>query len=741
MEQLILKNFLGKNLKASPFDIEHHQSQTIDGFEISKVIGSLVRSFGYKMATNLLGNQYTNFLKLNGMDSGAFIGRIGTWRYNNTNLYLAYDKTHDRVYFWNNSIGGWEQLDYSTSYNYDDPLFFTRQDALIVSAGIGATNYPVFIKYYNARKVFGSSTNNQSADYYNYKLNDLSFGGFVGFASNSYAYPGDLKSGFYIYYACAVYDGVQNGSISEMILPTKITTSKSIQLTIAGYPTQLPRRVTHIKIFRAYAEKEFGDPWQSAYHLVTIPVENNVDELPVILSGKGTYDEETLTVDGLGNYTVSDDVFIGFYLALWKSGESKIYKKITDNDTTKFTIENGSGLEDGRDYYWEVISYWIYSSGIGTLKFLDYVFDLTSLLTDNLNRTTKEVNKYNFKYLVVHNGRAFYAPIYDVAKGEILDSVIGVSNINGDGNSEYDVITNFINVKDFGVSQITGMGKILDFIIIFTYENILKLNIATGNMLSWELVESLEHSGCIAPNSLTYIWSNEFKFNGYFYRSADGYRVFDGYKSQLISMPIEEAGYQPFHVTDPTEAVGSYNPQTKQWIISYPTDRIIHIFDLISGEWLERSFPDKIYSFCVDRNSILLGTNGSKIFAFTNDGTSDLTDYDGTKINPIWKSKVYNCDLPGVTKIAKYISLVYRSDTPIQLRWYLNRSSSPKSPNSLTAFPSQSTLQTRLIGMPLSQRFDEIEFEIGLSETYKSSNTVLQIDELRLLFDVEKLRK
>ena len=758
MEQLVIKNFLGKNLKASAFDIEHHQCQEISDFEISKIVGSLVRSLGYEIATNILGSNYDDFYKKNGMDGTAIIGNIFEWRTGraspNNKLYVAWDNVNDKIYYWNNANLGWTELDDSESFAYDKARFFERDNALIISAGIGSTNYPVFIKYYDVRSILGGS-DNQLAGYYDHRLNDLSYDTNFSLTLTAYQNLGDLEAGAYFYYACLVYDDVQNGDVSNKIQMKELTTEDSIVIKIGIENTDgdgINRRVTHIKLLRAYASYTSGDPfsdldtpitqpWVAAHLVATIPLDNNTDALHVNLSGEGTYTQAILGIDGLSSFSVSNDMFIGMYLALWQSGGTKIYKRITDNDTNDFTLADGTGLTDGYTYLWEVVSYWWDNGANYECYVADKIFALPTLITDNINRSSQVVHPYNFKYLLTHDKRTFYAPLYNIDDGKEYKNRIGISNINGNGDYEHDVIRHFINMQDYGVEEITGLGKILDFIIIATYRDLFKINTSSGNIFTWELNETLEDAGCIAPDSWTYIWGQEFKYNGYFYRSSNGYRVYDGYKSQLISMQIEEEGYQPFNITTPTEAVGSYNPKTKQWIISYPTDSIVHRLDLLTGEWLESSYADEFDEFCVTKDGYLLGTDGDKIVVFTNDGASDLTDHDGTSISPSWKSKAYDCEKPGIGKIAKFIILKYKSNTAIQIRWYLNRSSTAKTLNNTDVFAAQSSLKTKTVGLPTSQRFDEIEFRIDLKTANKASNTILQIDELIVLYEVDTLRK
>jgi len=758
MEQLVIKNFLGKNLKASAFDIEHHQCQEISDFEISKIVGSLVRSLGYEIATDILGANYIDANKKTGATTMT-IGNIFEWRTGraspNDKLYIAWDSTNDKIYYWNNSSSQWTQLDDSVTFVYDKARFFERNNALIISAGIGATNYPVFIKYYDARTILGATSVNQAAGYYDGRLNYFPWN--TNFAVTSTVYAsidfGNLSPGWYYYYACLVFDDVQNGDMSNRLRTygSSVSFANVVKITISTINgNAIDRRAGYLKIFREYSPFVASDDlapentvrsWANSYLLATLNIENNPDELNVIVSGEGTFTLSTLTIDGLSVEDVANDMFIGFYLVLQRLGGTKYYKRITDNTTSTFTIADGTGLSNGLTYQWSVVSYWWIDGTDYVCYIMDRIFTLTTSAINDLNRNSQKVNPYNFKYLLPHDKRSFYAPLYDINSSKEMKNVIGVSNINGNGNYEPDVIRHFINMQDYGVEEITGLGKILDFVIIATYRDLFKINTSSGNIFTWELNETLEDAGCIAPDSWTYIWGQEFKYNGYFYRSSDGYRVYDGYKSQLISMQIEEEGYQPFNITTSTEAVGKYNPKTKQWMVSYPTDSIVHKLDLLTGEWLETNYADEFDEFCVTKDGYLLGTDGDKIVVFTNDGTSDLTDHDGTSISPSWKSKVYDCEKPGIGKIAKFIILKYKSNTAIQVRWYLNRSSTAKTLNNTDVFASQSSLQTKTVGLPTSQRFDEIEFKIDLKTVNKASNTILQIDELRMLYEVDTLRR
>ena len=756
MEELIIKNFLGKNTKASAFDIEHHQAQEIKNFEISKIIGSLIKSFGYEIATDMLGSEYTSTAKAAGLNNPYAIGNIFEWNTGraspNDKLYIIWDSISDRIYYWDNTTG-WVRLDDSATYVYDKVRFFERDNALIVSSGIGATNYPLFIKYFDARTILGAASANQAAGYYDGKLNDLAWNTGFSMEISKFADFGDLEAGWYYYYGCLVYDDVQNGNVGNMIKSVETLTDKYLLLKLSITSTNgdaINRRATHIKIFRSYAGFAAGDPfsdldvpvtqpWTSSYLVATIPLDNDTDALHVNCSGEGTYTLSTLKVSGLSNLDVSNDMFIGFYLALWQSGGTKVYQRITDNDGTNFTLASGTGLTDGQTYLWEVVSYWWLNGTNYECYIADRTFALTTIITSDLNRSSQKTNPINFKYMLTHNKFAYYAPLYLREDSEEKKNVLGISNINGDGNEEYDVVRHFINLKDYGVEEITGFGKILNYIIIFTYNDLFKIDTSSGNIFSWSLLETLENVGCIAPDSLTFIWDENYKYKGWFYRSNDGYRVYDGYSSRLISIEIEESDSFPFEVTSGTEAIGEYNPVTKQWIVSYPTDSLIHKLDLLSGEWLEADYADEFDEFCLTRSDRLLGTDGSKIVVLTNDGSNNLTDHDGTAISPSWKSKVYNCQRPGIGKIAKFLAITYKSDTAIRFRWYLNRSTTPKDLNN--ALPAQTKLQTKVIGLPTSQRFDEIELELDLTTANEATNTDFQVDELRLGYLIDTIRK
>ena len=42
-----INDFLGKNFKADPLDIQHHEAKTLDSFDVSTKPGSLVKRKGY----------------------------------------------------------------------------------------------------------------------------------------------------------------------------------------------------------------------------------------------------------------------------------------------------------------------------------------------------------------------------------------------------------------------------------------------------------------------------------------------------------------------------------------------------------------------------------------------------------------------------------------------------------------------------------------------------------------------
>lgn len=749
LQELIIKNFLGQNTKASAYDIEHHQCRQITNFEISKIIGSLYKSFGYKIATAIIGNNYIEANKKAGQ-SGLKIGTLHEWRTGlaspQDSLFVVWDSANQEIVYWNNGVPEWTRLDSGTS-GYTKGRFFTRDGSLLVAGGTASTDIPRLIDYYPARTIF--SAFNQSAGFYETYANRFPWDSQLTFETWINAGGGgNLRTGeYYAYYAALVYDDGQIGEVVGPLdafspySPTGDDIAVRIIIYVADWISSFNRRATGIALFRSHYETwgiKSSTPYIDSYYLGTIPLNNQ--NMPVIASGQGQYIASGTYV--FGGYGMPNHLYDYFYLALWQSGgdDNKIYKRIINFEGNKFYLENGTGLVDLESYMYDIVTYWWhYTTGNSLIcYFLDDTQELTTSFYDRCQRGTKHNVPINYSYALSHDKRMWYAPVYDVKADKLMLDAVGISNINGEGFYEYDVIPNVLKLGAYGVEKITGLGRILDFIILFTYTDIFKINVSSGSVFAWELVETLENVGVIAPDSLTYIWGVEFKYSGWFYRSADGYRVYDGYRSTLISFELEEENAIPFTATNPEEAVGEFNPLTRQWIVSYPTDGKIHKLDLISGEWLTSTFPDEVDAMCVTRKDRLLTTDEDTIFCHTHDTDEILLHHGSYDISPLWFSKFYNCQLPGITKVAKFLIVTYKSNTWFYLRWNIDGGSYNYAfLNEEQVLCAESSLKTKVIPFPTSVRFDTINFYIAIPNALHATNTSLQIDEIRLQYYVD----
>ena len=62
MFKIEINDFLGKNLKADSFDLNNHEAQTLDGFDISTKPGALIKRKGF---TNQVGQGKNFYYSLN----------------------------------------------------------------------------------------------------------------------------------------------------------------------------------------------------------------------------------------------------------------------------------------------------------------------------------------------------------------------------------------------------------------------------------------------------------------------------------------------------------------------------------------------------------------------------------------------------------------------------------------------------------------------------------------------------
>ena len=207
--------------------------------------------------------------------------------------------------------------------------------------------------------------------------------------------------------------------------------------------------------------------------------------------------------------------------------------------------------------------------------------------------------------------------------------------------------------------------------------------------------------------------------------SRDGFRVYDGYKSILLPTPDSPANY-PLNVTTLSEAKGAYNERLKQWIISFPTNSKTYKFDLRTGEFVEPAYNDEIDVWCETSGGNLLGCDGASIWVFDNDGTNDLTTYDGDTLDPYWKSKVYNMGSSRLEKILHEVTIRYKSNTELLFKYYIDGGSVQTMNGS--PFTDNSAMTTVTAGFPIGTRGYEFEFELSCADT--DTNTSFEVDHI-----------
>lgn len=758
LDYLTIKNFKGKNIKATAADMEHHQCQDIRDLEISTKPGSLKLGWGYEIATDILGANYdaTNFMTDN--DAGG-VGRLSAvenifeWRTGrdspNDLLYIAFatDGTEDRLYYWDNSNSRWQHLDDDSGIGtYDKARFYHRQDAMLVASGLGATNYPVFVKYYGADGYFGD-TDNLAAGYYDYR-NYLPWDSNFSISDTTdYTGGGDLDSGRYYYYGAVVYDDAQIGDISD-ILATEGPADGECVAVVASVSSDngdaVCRRATHLNLYRQKifttfpVDKTEYPTWRDSYLLCSLPLDNDTNQLHINIIGSGNYMTDS-GMSGLIDFdNMATDMLIGTFCELWRAGGTKERIRITDNDLTTFTL--ASHPSDGEGFFfYNVVSYWWTNGDNYECYVIDSIKDLETSAGDHTNRTTQKATPINYKYMAMYRGRTFVAPVYLVDDAETHKNWIAVSNINGDGNFEHDVFANYINLEDFGVTEITGLGILLEFLVVPSTKDIHKINISSGSEFNWSLEETLQDVGNIAPDSWIFIVGDEFKHSGFYYVSVDGFRVYDGYKSILVSPPVEDVANYPLNVTTLTEAVSTYDDKLKQWIISFPTDTKVFKYDLRTGEWLQPVYDDAMREFTVtlDGETLALDNSTSKIYVLHNDGTNNLTDYDGGALDPYWKGKVYDMNLSDIEKVAHEVTLRYSCNVNVIFEWSLDKGSATTwATDPFT--DTTDTVKAKTVGVPLGTRFYQIEPIIRVATDDAASCTDLVIDEIKIGYTVEQ---
>jgi len=709
--------------------------------------------------------------------------------YRSETLYIA-QTADDALWYWNNSSSQWTQFDDKITNVYPKARFLQRGGVLITAAGDTETSYPVWYGYVNREKdndengFFGN--NKEYVGYYASKaaiakpvLNTDAVGNLTFDALTQVEDAGDFEGGDgtrVMYRISFVYDGFQESLLSEEMtdivltgsIPNPVAVSFDLVFDSATFNDTvndyyLNKRITAIKIYRAslasslqvakvleniagyFATKLLNhvtpgrDPSEefnkgeipkifraTDFYLLNQVDINDGTSLPYY-EGYGTVVTTTLTDTNLNDDYAVADKWNNFFIKLVGDTVTE-YIEITDSTTNTLTLK-AAPTDGNGSYQYTIVSRWRVDGSDYKIKILDSYDDLsqwTNPYTTEVNHTSEQIDPNYEDAVYIHN-RMFVGPVW--FNNQTHKDWVMWSNIDANGSYAVDVFPadNVIKVSDLGIREIKRLGTMMDRLIIFGDVDIAMLSIASGSEFGWELDDTYQEVGLLAPESLT-------KIDGrYYYLSADGVRVFDGNTSNLISVAVEDVDNFPFNVTTLSEAVGWHDPEKRQYCLHWPTDNKTYSFDFVSGgEWVEHVLADEVDCAVTTDTGEVLVSDGVSIF-LQNSGT----DHGGSNITPTWKSKAYNMGAPDKEKILYDYYISYRSNTAVDFDVYVDRSSSAETltNQTLAAATTETSAQEYF---PVGTRGYEFEFEVSLASGNLSSNTYVEINEIAVRFILEE---
>lgn len=758
LKELQIRNWLGQNTRTSSRDMSENNGVIVRNVEISPEPGRLICGTGYELAGDVLGAAYVT-------DSGAFVSDAGDtgsiqnieniyeWTNQNETIYVAHITTDDHIRYWNNDNAEWTRLDDSASFNYDKARFITRNDALVIGAGVESDQYPVYIAYQDARTQFGAESYSagyqDSRNLLDFDTNLVATDDGTG---TSFAVTSDdmVFTDYCVYYLSCLYDGYQDGDMSgaffqhiPFITPSGYDESFRIYISSDNAAqASFDNRITHINVWRGpldlanFNNLDEQNTQAQAVRLYQLSLENpTTDDTDWMPKYATLFANFTANVGAVSLSNIpANDCYNNLFVRLYTLGQTSTsaYARISDCTTDSITVADTDGTFDSDGFYVaDVVSRWWTNGANYQINLYDnFKSEGTGNAVDLRGHAYTSLPDYNYKYAIVHKGRQIVAPVYDVTDGKLHNNWLAVSSISGEGNYTYDVYGDVINLSDYNVGEIRGLGRILDYLLVFTDVGIFKINIGGGSLLEWSIEEVINDSILSAPDSLVFISDNKYKYSGYYHYANDGIRVYDGYQSVLINEPIETQTNYPLGVSGTTTtAVAGHDTRLKQYVLSFPSTGNIFKYDLQQGQWITANPPQYFYGFLNNSSGQFLGvcstdentTPYNKVVLFDTNNT-----YDGSPIAPYWQSKKFDFGTPRIEKILHEMTLSYQSNTAVNVGYRLDTSSFAYFDTD--CFTDNTGMTTVTVGFPIGARCYELDLTVNPSDT--DSNTSFKLDNI-----------
>lgn len=346
----------------------------------------------------------------------------------------------------------------------------------------------------------------------------------------------------------------------------------------------------------------------------------------------------------------------------------------------------------------------------------------------------------NYKYAVGTDNHVIAAALHSVGGTKQDNDLIG-SSVSSVGVPNYNMYggKNIINLGFYGTKKITGIAILGDIqttqspkarIAVFAEDTYWILQLTPGASFGHALDRPGQKEGLIAPNSL--VAAEGFLFG----LSRNGFRMFDVGGTQIIG-----EGLKPDidALTTPEDCFAVYHKNARKVIFYFKADNKAYYIDMLSQGFgmFELTFNDTLNSLTPLNDGSFLSITDEKIFSH---GTGNTQD--GTPVTPLLRTGIVNSGK--FSKIARnkvlhphYGSIGYKSNTPIKMSVYLDRSVSPLSMSNVD-FPVKHEFGIVDFGFPAGTTAKEVEFEVTLDSEYLSTNTSFVIEDLWLNATITK---
>jgi hypothetical protein len=760
--------FRGKNTKVDALDIDDTQALEVTNLKIAYQIGKLIKAYGHTEAT-LKGVQFV----ATGLPAGsinAIAEVIASDADSDSPYYIAQAGSSSKFYLWNESTPGWDEItDFSTTVDTTKVIFLQRDNGIVAAVGSGSTNVPVFFSFKAER--FSHAFNDGAKTEYPIAA---AFGGSTAAVKN----PDDLTgvslvvtqsiwnySGpptgyadfFYKDYANYTYigfkialqfDDAQWGPPSETTYTTTVYSGIqariSVEIKIAA--ATFDKRVTAVKVYRC---TNYTGKSTDVFRLFRYV---RVNQEASRLGGEATeYGGPTINVSGtkhkctksgsiftfddnaayLGNndyksmflavktttFTVGDSVLDYFTYLLPISSALRLI----GTDTIQVLLD--ASLADGT-YYVDIYQGWLYYGGYYYYGLMDYAENLDDAVEmwEDLGFVPDEVYSLNYEVAVQINKRQFVARFHDGDR--YYGDVIAASYVSHSGGYAYDTFhaEDRFSVRSLGITEIMGLGKWQNRLVIFGRESVAVLSIGAGSSLTWQLDDTFQTYGMAAIKSL------QIANGANFFISNAGPAFFRNMQTTLLPQ-LESQDNWPLDVTTLSEAVAGYDDQQHEVLFSFPTDDLIICFNLLTDEWTQLDGVGRPTQFLLTNDRRVLFTDGSAIYEFSD----DATQFGSTDIVPYYKSRTVR--IPGYLLAPVAYEIRYNSDTEVSLSLLLDGAEVTLPDQGLEA--GDRHVENFL---PAGLLADKLNFVLTLTSANAADNTTFEISEFNLKLKLVRAR-